>query len=751
MNSENASNPQETTKTKNHVPTLMLTDENSGEACEITVKDEKGNDVDIRLDLEKQQARGGWNGKLEFVMTCIGYAVGLGNVWRFPYLCHKNGGGAFLIPYCLMLILLGLPLFFLEFAFGQFASLGPISVWNISPLFKGIGYAMVILSWILVVYYQIVVAHCLYFLCASFTSRLPWTDCDPSWSSPNCMDASRANFTNITNPKAPSEDYYFNEVLKLSSGLEEFGTPSWSLSLCLLTCWIICALAVIKGVQSLGKVSYFTGIFPYVMLTILLIRSVLLPGAKDGVLYYLTPDFSRLKDPQVWADAATQIFFSLGCCNGGLITMSSYNKFKNNCCRDAVIFAIINCATSVYAGFVIFSNLGFMALTKNTTVAAVATSELLYALLISCLDYLWSVLVVIIYSLYVIVLYQVIHLWLLHYVKQLLSVMYMVSWLKQFRRDIELMIDERPNWYWRICWLVFTPIICFLLIISIFIYSTEFKEGNYTYPQWALIFRQILAAIPVLTIIAWFLYKYCKEGGFVLMKEFLKPVHEWGPAEKEYRTEFISMIKSNESLHRSRIYDIGPGNASTTMAHALSNSQMQMNFNLGGSIVSGLAVATGVMDDTKFFQSKLKVAEKLTEAHTKEVIKRVASNADFAPLDTNLAIAASQTALAAASSAVILNTLQKQIPENSTQTLTSIKLPEQIERGDDDDDDDDNVNIVRIKQITPSNHNHDLNDHHQSATPHCLQQSQYQEENHEVHFDKLNKIQRLIDKVKNSI
>ncbi|CAI2733734.1 unnamed protein product [Schistosoma spindalis] len=816
MNSENASNPQEVNKTKNHVPTLMLTDENSGEVCKITVKDEKGDEVDVRYDSEKQQARGGWNGKLEFVMTCIGYAVGLGNVWRFPYLCHKNGGGAFLIPYCLMLILLGLPLFFLEFAFGQFASLGPISVWNISPLFKGIGYAMVILSWILVVYYQIVVAHCLYFLCASFTSRLPWTDCDPSWSSPNCMDASRANFTNITNPKAPSEDYYFNEVLKLSSGLEEFGTPSWSLTLCLLTCWIICALAVIKGVQSLGKVSYFTGIFPYIMLTILLIRSVLLPGAKDGVLYYLTPDFSRLKDPQVWADAATQIFFSLGCCNGGLITMSSYNKFKNNCCRDAVIFAIINCATSVYAGFVIFSNLGFMALTKNTTVAAVATSgpglafvvypeamtnmplpslwsvlffimmltlglgsqfsilettlsgtedelrrlgvvlttkrKMFYRIVICFVDFLLGLPMVCAGGYY---LFSICDSVISGYTPLVIAlcetiVICYVYGLKQFRRDIEMMIDERPNWYWRICWLVFTPIICFLLIIAIFIYSTEFKEGNYTYPQWALIFRQILAAIPVLTIIAWFLYKYCKEGGYVLMKEFLKPVHEWGPAEKEYRTEFISMIKSNESLHRSRIYDIGPGNASTTMTHAISNSQM--NFNLGGSLVSGLAVATGVMDDTKFFQSKLKVAEKLTEAHTKEVIKRAASNADFAPLDPNLALTTSQTALAAASSAVILNTLQKQIPENPVQTFTSIKLPEQIERGDDDDDDDDdNVDIVRVKQITPSHQKHDSNDHHQPSTPHCLQQSHYQEENHEVHFDKLNKIQRLIDKVKNSI
>ncbi|VDP67175.1 unnamed protein product [Schistosoma curassoni] len=103
----------------------------------VPLQDGTGNSGEVILVRQNSNERGGWNGKLEFMMTCIGYAVGLGNVWRFPYLCFKNGGGAFLIPYTLMLALLGLPLFFLEFAFGQFASLGPISVWNISPLFKG--------------------------------------------------------------------------------------------------------------------------------------------------------------------------------------------------------------------------------------------------------------------------------------------------------------------------------------------------------------------------------------------------------------------------------------------------------------------------------------------------------------------------------------------------------------------------------------------------------------------------------------
>ncbi|XP_078602717.1 sodium- and chloride-dependent glycine transporter 1-like isoform X1 [Branchiostoma floridae x Branchiostoma japonicum] len=333
-----------------------------------------------------------WTGKLDFLLSCISYAVGLGNVWRFPYLCYKNGGGAFLVPYIFMLAFAGLPLFYLELAFGQFSSLGPVSIWRISPIFKGVGYAMVAISMMVGIYYNVVIAYTLYYLFASFTATLPWLTCNNPWNTDACIQDRSvlgANTTNssLTNsslingtavnhtgvrPVSASEEYWRNGVLQLSEGFDYPGEVVWYLCLCLLLAWLLVFFCLIKGVQSAGKVVYFTSTFPYIVLTILLIRCSIMDGAIDGIKFYVTPDFSRLQDAEVWGDAGIQIFFSLSVAWGGLISMASYNRFSQNCYRDSIIVSTINCGTSIYAGFVIFSILGFMANEMGVDVKDVA-------------------------------------------------------------------------------------------------------------------------------------------------------------------------------------------------------------------------------------------------------------------------------------------------------------------------------------------------------------------------------------------
>lgn len=163
-----------------------------------------------------------------------------------------------------------------------------------------------------------------------------------------------------------------HHVLESTGSIEIAGGVKWDLALCLLLAWTLTFIVLSRGVESLGKVVYFTALFPYVLLTALLVRGATLDGHMDGIKYYLTPDFSKLLDANVWADAAVQIFYSLSCCQGGLMAMASYNNFKNMALRDTIMVPIINCLTSFYAGFVIFSVLGFMAKSKGVPIDKVA-------------------------------------------------------------------------------------------------------------------------------------------------------------------------------------------------------------------------------------------------------------------------------------------------------------------------------------------------------------------------------------------
>ncbi|XP_066864512.1 sodium- and chloride-dependent betaine transporter isoform X3 [Kogia breviceps] len=335
-----------------------------------------------KLDQEgKDQVkdRGQWSNKMEFVLSVAGEIIGLGNVWRFPYLCYKNGGGAFFFPYFIFFFTCGIPVFFLEVALGQYTSQGSVTAWTkICPLLQGIGLASVVIEAYLNVYYIIILAWALFYLFSSFTSELPWTACTHSWNTGHCMDSLNRSAAGAAalpvNFTSPIMEFWERRVLGISSGIHELGALRWELALCLLLAWVVCYFCIWKGVKSTGKVVYFTATFPYLMLAILLIRGITLPGAYEGIVYYLKPDLLRLKDPQVWMDAGTQIFFSFAICQGCLTALGSYNKYHNNCYRDCIALCFLNSGTSFVAGFVVFSILGFMSQEQGVPISEVAES-----------------------------------------------------------------------------------------------------------------------------------------------------------------------------------------------------------------------------------------------------------------------------------------------------------------------------------------------------------------------------------------
>jgi len=372
------------------------------------IEESKSKVVVASHDVEAgEEEREKWDNKLDFMLSCIGYAVGLGNIWRFPYLCYRNGGGAFLIPYVFFLLICGMPLFFLELSFGQFGALGPVSIWKISPIFNGVGWCMLLISFIVCIYYNVIIAYALHFIWNSFTTSLPWASCSndyntefckekgqnvtnpPEWTNTTC-DAGYGWFDNIGSTIFKSDNYpnasqlavgatnvtingscvmyntsaqeYFSlDVLKISSGIDETGSINYQLLIALIIAWLVVFLCLFKGVKWSGKVVYFTATFPYIVLIALLIVGVQQEGAMLGIKFYIYPNATRLADVQVWCDAAVQIFYSLGAAWGVLLNYSHMNDFRNNVYRDAMMITTINCGTSVLAGFVVFSVLGSLA------------------------------------------------------------------------------------------------------------------------------------------------------------------------------------------------------------------------------------------------------------------------------------------------------------------------------------------------------------------------------------------------------
>lgn len=191
----------------------------------------------------------------------------------------------------------------------------------------------------------------------------------------HCLDSSGTpiHVSRVVNRTLASYEYFRDYVLGIGdSTWDNFGSIRWEMVLCLLLAWCIGYLCVVKGVKTSGKAVYFTVLFPYVVLTAMVIQGCILEGAADGIRLYLTPRWEMLLEVDVWANAASQTFYSFGIGCGSLITLASYNSFNNNCLKDALIVTAANAFTSIYAGFAIFSMLGFLAHQMGVPVEDVA-------------------------------------------------------------------------------------------------------------------------------------------------------------------------------------------------------------------------------------------------------------------------------------------------------------------------------------------------------------------------------------------
>ena len=285
------------------------------------------------------ESRERWAGRFSFVMAAIGSAVGLGNLWRFPAVAYANGGGAFFIPYFVALLTAGIPVLVLEFAVGQMMQgSAPKALRKLNRNFEWVGWFALLVGTTIAVYYAVIMAYSWNYLWDSFSASMPWSA-----------------------GGSGTEGQYFESVfLRATTGPGMWGMR-WPVVAGLALTWASVYLIIYKGVHRVGKVVLVTVPLPWIILLVLGLRGLTLEGAAAGVEYYLRPDFEALKNPSTWLAAYSQVFFSLSIGFGIMIAYASYRPRNSDVTNCAFITSFADCLTSFFAGFAVFSVLGFLA------------------------------------------------------------------------------------------------------------------------------------------------------------------------------------------------------------------------------------------------------------------------------------------------------------------------------------------------------------------------------------------------------
>ena len=289
-----------------------------------------------------------FSGQKAFIFAAIGSAVGLGNIWRFPYVTYDNGGGAFIIPYLVALLTAGIPLLFLDYAIGhKYRGSAPLSFRRMSSKLEAFGWWQVLINVIIGIYYAVILGWS-----ASYT----YFSLNKAWGSNHA-------------------DFFFKEYLRMADGAGVSMDFVSAVTLPQIGVWafilIVMALGVQKGV---GKSSAFFMPLLTVMFGILVVSSLFLPGAAKGLNALFTPNWDKLREPAVWIAAYGQIFFSLSICFGIMVTYASYLKRDTDLTGSGLVVGFANSSFELLAGIGVFAALGFMAQAGGKEVSEVATS-----------------------------------------------------------------------------------------------------------------------------------------------------------------------------------------------------------------------------------------------------------------------------------------------------------------------------------------------------------------------------------------
>src|SRR5690625_3793482 len=293
---------------------------------------------------ERQQ----FKGRSAFIFAAMGSAIGLGNIWRFPYVAYEGGGGAFIVPYLVALLTAGIPLLFMYYAIGhKYRGSAPLSFRRLSRGTEAIGWWQVGISFVIAVYYAVVIAWAVRYI--GFSISQDWGE-DP-------------------------EGFFGGEFLQQSGDFSAGGGFVAGVFVPLLLIWLFTLIVMRLGIQSgIARLAQVFIPVLIVIFVIFVIQALRQPGALDGLNALFTPDWGALASSDVWVSAYGQIFFSLSIAFGIMITYAAHLKRKTNLTGSGLVVAFSNSGFELLAGIGVFSALGFMAQASGVEVGEVVSS-----------------------------------------------------------------------------------------------------------------------------------------------------------------------------------------------------------------------------------------------------------------------------------------------------------------------------------------------------------------------------------------